>query len=487
VIAAIEPADGLRALGPEAALAAGLCAVLLSDLRPALRARRLAPWIGVAAAAVGLLLAAGGPSGAIGAMLAVDSLTALARLLILGGTAAVLLAGAGERRDGGDHGAWAASVLAIGLGALVTAAASNLVSLWLGLELIALPSYVLAAFRRGDRRAAEAGMKFVLFGGASSALMLYGASHVYGITGHSDFAGIGAVLAQGVELPVAAALCLAGVGIAYKLTLVPFHLYAPDVYQGAPALSVAAASAVPKVAAAAALVRALQLAVPASFVPPPALATTLASLAALGMLVAAFTAVAQRDAKRIVAFSGVGHGATLLLAIACGTRSDAVAVVAFYLLAYVAANTGALVCLSVLEREHGSADLGALAGAMRRRPWVATALCVFLFSLAGVPPLAGFLAKWGVLQQALDGGLAAGGTPGLAWAALAALLATAIAAWAYLLIVRAAVLAPAVGEAAPPPRLPWPAAVVLVACAAATVAAGLWLDGFDVLARSLAP
>ena len=370
-------------------------------------------------------------------------------------------------------------MLALALGALVTASASNLVSLYLGLELMSLAGYALAGWKAGDRRSAEAGMKYVLFGSAASGVMLFGMSHLYGLTGHLDFAGIGQALGQDMPFAVVAALLLAGVGIAYKLALVPFHFYAPDVYQGAPAVAVAVLGTVPKIAAAAVLVRAILTTVPAELVPPAALGWTLALAAMASLLVAAFTAVVATDAKRIVAFSAIGHAGAVILAVAALPGQGAIAAAAFYLAAYTVANIGALLCLAVFERERGSASLTALAGAMRQRPWLTAALCLFLFSLAGVPPLAGFLAKWGVLREIL----AAGQEPGrahLTWAALVLLLSTAVSAWAYLLVVRAAVLQPA-AEQPRPARLAPGTVAVLALCALATVALGLWLDGFSAI------
>jgi NADH-quinone oxidoreductase subunit N len=371
-------------------------------------------------------------------------------------------------------------VLGIGLGGMLVAAAANMLTMWLGLELISLSSYALAAWRARDRRAAEAGMKYVLFGGAASGLMLFGISHLYGLTGHLDFAGIGAAFAVRMPLAVVAALLMAAVGVAYKLTVVPFHFYAPDVYQGAPALSVAAVGAVPKLASAAVLLRGLASVLPPTLVGAEQVGLVLAVAAIASLAVASLTALAQRDAKRIVAFSGIGHGGTVLLAIASQPSSAASASAVFYLFAYAAANLGALLSLSVLERDFGSCELNKLAGAMRRRPWVTAGLCMFLFSLAGVPPLAGFTAKWAVLQQALGGGGV------MVAAALVLLASTAVFAWAYLLIVRAAVLAPAPEQArASGLRLSWQTGLVLFACAAATIGLGLWLDGLPTLARSL--
>lgn len=472
-------------LAPEAALLAGFVAILVSDLLPSLPARRVGPWLGIAACAVGFGFALVGGGGAVASMLAVDAEARLARLLILPLAALVLLAGAGERRHGSDSGAWSASVVALAFGASLAGAACNFVSMWLGLEVMALASYTLVAFRGGDRRAAEAGMKFVLFGGAASATMLFGISHVYGATGCLDFAGIGAALQGGVPTGVGAALLLAGVGLGYKLTLVPLHFYAPDVYQGSPALGVAAVSTLPKVAAAAVLVRGLQLAVPGAVVPTATLATGMAVLAAISTLFASFTALVQGCAKRIVAFSGIGHGAAVVLAVACLPGREAIAAAGFYLLAYVGSNVGALVCLSVLERRMGSCQLGALAGSWQREPWVTGLLCLFLLSLAGVPPLAGFLGKWGVLQLAFARGLAAGGPAALTIAALLFLLASAVSAWSYLLIVRSAVFAPAAApDSERRERLPLATVVVLVLCLAATLAVGLWLDGLTVIARA---
>ncbi len=485
---AFAEAFPLALVRPEAALTGGLLAILASDLSPGANARRLGPVLGIVSCAVAMWLACAAPVGNVGTMLAIDGVTTLARLLILPLTAFLLLGGMGERRHGNDTGAWSASVVAVGLGALIAAAAANFVALWLGLELVALAGYTLVAFRGGDRRSAEAGMKFVLFGGAVSAVMLFGISHVYGATGHLDFVGIGAAFASGAPVLAGFALLLAGAGIAYKLTLAPFHFFAPDVYQGSPAIAVATVSTLPKIAAAAALVRILMTAVPPSLLAPVTLGGAIAVLAAVSMLLASFTALVQRDAKRIVAFSGIGHGAAVVLAIGCLPSREAAAAAGFYLLTYVGSNAGALLCLSVLERARGSTSLADLAGSWRSQPWVSSLLCLFLLSLAGVPPLAGFLGKWGVLQQALAAGMAPGGSSAMVVAVLLFLLATAVSAWSYLLVVRAVVFAePAAANERTQRREPVALAtrVVLGVSTVATFGFGLWLDGLVALARML--
>ncbi|MDW8373566.1 MAG: proton-conducting transporter membrane subunit [Planctomycetota bacterium] len=476
--------ETLMILAPELILTATLLAVLLSD---AARWRSFAYLLALSGTLCALLASALAPRGTVGDQLAIDAWAALARPAILL-SAVLLLMAARSLHDDDDGPAWAALLLALALGALVTAASAHLLPLWLGLELMSLSGYALAGWRAGSRRSAEAGMKYVLFGGAASALSLYGMSHLYGLAGRLDFAGIGAMLAVDQPLPVTAALLIASVGLAYKLTLVPFHYYAPDVYQGAPPLAVASVGTLPKIAAIAVLVRALSSAVPESLVSPASVGGLLALLATASLLVAALTAVVARDAQRIIAYSAIAHAGSMVLALAARPHSSATAAAAFYLAAYVPATIGALLALALLAPTAGRTALVELAGSGQRRPWTGVALVVCLASLAGLPPLAGFLAKWGVLRAALEVGLGAPERSVLLWAAGALLLSTAISAWAYLLIIRAVFFQPAPAQqttAASP--LPPGVAAVLALCVAATLALGLWLSGFAVLLHSLHP
>ena len=191
-----ELANALAPLLPEGLLAATIGAVLLIDLDAKSRASGRGVWVGIAGCIAAFAAVVMAPAGGEVSTQVIDSGAVLARLLILTVTTLLLFAGAGEQRGTPDRGAWTACVLGSGLGSLLVAGAGSLVSLWLGLELVALSGYVLVAWRPGDRRAAEAGMKFVLFGGAASGLMLFGISHLYGLTGRFDFVGIGAALAR---------------------------------------------------------------------------------------------------------------------------------------------------------------------------------------------------------------------------------------------------------------------------------------------------
>jgi len=484
-----------RLLLPETILAGGLLATLLTSLGKGPAWRKLAATIAAAAAIGAFVASLDAGAGAVGttiagdsfvdhtvAMLRVDAIATIVRPAITALLALCVFARSIDRDDAGDGEAWHACTLGIGLGALLVTSAANTIPMWLGLELVSLGSYALAAWRGGDRRAAEAGMKYVLFGGAATGLMLFGTSHLYGLTGHLDFAGIGHVLGQGASPATAAALCLAAVGAAYKLTVVPFHVYAPDVYQGAPPTSVAVVATLPKLAAGAVLLRALPLVLPANVAPPGTAAAGLAIVAFVSLAVGAVMATVQRDARRILAFSGIGHGGTAVLAMAAmpgATSGGAASATLLQLLAYAAAAFGAFVCLGILERDTNSTDLEALRGAGRRRPWTTGALCLFLASLVGIPPLAGFLAKWAVIAAAV----AAGPWPFAAVGAL--LVTTAVFAFAYLRIVRAAVLTEPAHEipCAPPP---WPATLAVVVAALVVLGLGLWLDVLAVLTRELA-
>lgn len=429
----------LHAWLPEAVLAGGALMALIADLAErGTHRRRAAGWAALAVAALALLavpFAAGA------------GLQQAARVGILAATLLAVLIGQGSGAGDRERGEFHLLVLGLAAGAMLMAGARDLLTLYVGLETTSLCGYCLAGWPVRGRLAAEAGIKYVLVGAIGSALFLYGASWAYGLSGTLDLAGLGAALPADRHAPaVLAALLLLGCGFAYKLALAPFHWYAPDVYQGAPAPAVAALAVLPKIGGFAALASFLILAVPPALRPQADELICLAggATAVLGAL----AALRQDDAQRLLGFSAVSHAGAMLPLLACGAAG--IGSLAFYLLAYAAMNLAAFAALSLLVRD--GAALARLAGAWRRQPIAACALALAAAALAGVPPLAGFLAKWTMLQ-----GLAVEAVAG-SWphavAALAVLAASAIAIAAYLKLVRAAWVddggagpAPAAGEA----------------------------------------
>jgi NADH-quinone oxidoreductase subunit N len=433
--AAPSALEALALLAPEALVAAAIPAVLLLDMAVPKRHAGLLRWCAALACVLAAAVAGQAPLGTVGDLVRVDATALLARVVVLcAGAAGLVCLPVQPQRSA------AAVVAALGtvLGALMAAGAQHLLVLWLGLELIALAGYGLVALLGADRRGAEAGLKFALFGGFASALVLFGSSHLYGLSGAFDFTALGNTLAR---LPATglAALVLVGCGLAYKLALVPLHLYAPDVYQGTKAAGLLVVGVVPKLSVLAALAHGLQWALPEAALAGAGQA--LAAAAALSLLVASLVVVGERDGKRILAFSGIGQAATAVLALACLPAAEGLRAALLQGVAYVVGGGGAFVCLARLEAVAGSGAAAAVAAAARRCPWTTAGLAVCLSSLVGLPPLVGFVAKWSVLAVALA-------APWPSFALLAAcvlVLSTVLFAFAYLQLLRDLVFAPPAG------------------------------------------
>lgn len=421
----------LALLAPEALVAAAIPAVLALDMALPKARAGLLRWLGAGCCVAAAAIASLARQGELGDLLRVDATATLARVVVLlAGAASLVCLPAPPRRAA----AAVVAVLGTVLGALMAAVAQHLLVLWLGLELVALAGYGLVALLGADRRAAEAGLKFALFGGFASALVLFGSSHLYGLAGAFDFTALGNTLAR---LPATglAALVLVGCGLAYKLALVPLHLYAPDVYQGTPAAGLLVVGVVPKLGVLAALVHGLQAALPEAA--SPGAGQALGAAAALSLLVASMVVVGERDGKRILAFSGIGQAAAAVLALACLPAGEALRAALLQGVAYVVGGGGAFVCLARLEAAAGSGEPSALARAAQQSPWTVAGLGVCLASLVGIPPLFGFVAKWSVLAVAFA-------APGWSWPAVAAavlVVSTVLFAFAYLQLLRGLVFA----------------------------------------------
>ena len=312
------------------------------------------------------------------------------------------------------------------LGMLMMISANDLIALYLGLELQSLALYVVAAINRDSVRSTEAGLKYFVLGALSSGMLLYGASLIYGFTGQTTFAGIAAAL-EGTEssLGLIFGLVFLISGLAFKVSAVPFHMWTPDVYEGAPTPVTAFFAAAPKVAAMAMFIRVMVN----PFEPVTAdwqQIITFISIAS--MLLGAFAAIGQRNIKRLMAYSSIGHMGFALVGLAAGNEVGVRGVI-IYILIYMAMTLGAFACILAMRRRDGMVeDITDLAGLSKTNPIMAFMLAMILFSLAGIPPLAGFFAKFYVFLAAIEAGLYV--------LAVIGVLASVVGAYYYLTIIK---------------------------------------------------
>ncbi len=334
----------------------------------------------------------------------VDPFTKIMKLLTLTGAAGALVLSIDYwRGEGGVKFEYPVLVLLATTGMLMMISANDLIALYVGLELQSLALYVLAAFRRDSARSSEAGLKYFVLGALSSGLLLYGASLIYGFTGSTEFARIAEVLqSSGASLGLIFGLVFLLAGFAFKISAVPFHMWTPDVYEGAPTPVTAFFAAAPKLAAMALMVRTLFTAFPAVSVEWQQIVTFLA-IASMGL--GAFAAIGQTNIKRLMAYSSIGHMGYALVGLAAGT-AEGVQGVIVYLAIYLAMTLGTFACILAMRRQGRLIEeIDQLAGLSRTSPIMAFMLAMLLFSLAGIPPLAGFFAKFYVFLAAIHAGL----------------------------------------------------------------------------------
>jgi NADH-quinone oxidoreductase subunit N len=319
-------------------------------------------------------------------------------------------------------------LLASLLGMNLMAASANLVMLYLAIETTSIPLYVLAGFLRSDDKSTEAGFKYLLFGALTSTVMLYGFSLLYGFTGTADIYAIAAALPQGLFLGVVFLLL---VGLGFKVSIVPFHFWAPDVYEGAPTPVAGFLSTVSKAAGFAVLVRLFVVAFPLD---AQAWSMILAVLAAVTMTLGNLLAIGQKNLKRMLAFSSIAHAGYTLIGVAAIYVSDAglsslgVTSVVFYLIAYIATNLLAFGIVTAYSRVVHSDDIPAYNGLSRRHPWLALAALIAFLSLAGMPPFGGFIAKVLVFAAAVK--------VGLVWLAIVGIINSIFGVYYYLIVIK---------------------------------------------------
>jgi len=393
---------------PETILEVVSLLVLLVDLgllRKSAQATRMAAacttgLLGSALAIVWLLAHPQAPSIAEGALVATP-LVAAVQIGILILTALVFLLSV-KAQFSRNPGELVAIVLLGTTGMLLVTAARDLLVIFVALELLSLSLYVLTAFAKSSGQSADAALKYYLFGGMSAALMLFGFSYLYGLTGTTSLSGIAESLAtQGVTPLLVVSLVLVAAGLGFKVAAVPFHLWAPDTYQGAPAPVAALIASGSKVASFTVLI-----ALTGGFIASPAYTqgstwiVLLVWMAAGSIVLGNLAALVQTSVRRLLAYSAVAHAGYMLLGIAAHTEQSGAAVL-YYALTYALTTVGAFGVIAVVERSAGSDRLDAFAGLSRRNPLLAGTILIFLLSLAGIPPLVGFWAKFNLFAAVL--------------------------------------------------------------------------------------
>jgi NADH-quinone oxidoreductase subunit N len=284
---------------------------------------------------------------------------------------------------------------------MVMISANDLISLYVGLELQSLAIYVICAFDRDNVRSTEAGLKYFVLGALSSGMLLYGASLTYGFTGTVSFQGIAAALQGPQSAGVIFGLVFIAAGLAFKISAVPFHMWTPDVYEGAPTPVTAFLAAAPKMAAMAMTVRVFVGAFPGIH---SQWVQIVVFLAIASMALGAFAAIGQRNIKRLMAYSSIGHMGYALVGLASGT-TEGVNGVLVYMSIYLAMTLGTFACILAMRRDGKLVeDIDDLSGLASAQPGMAFLLGMLLFSLAGIPPLAGFFAKFYVFAAAIKAG-----------------------------------------------------------------------------------
>ena len=398
-------------------------------------AARAITWASVATLAVAAVLVApvlcAGASGngtlAFSGLFSADALAAFAKLLVfVSAGAALLVSPAWFGRLGAYRAEYPVLVLLAVLGMCLMVSATNLLTLYLGLELSALASYVLAAILRDDERSAEAGLKYFVLGSLASGILLFGISLTYGFTGTIAFEGIAASLEGGLSTGASFGVVFILVGLAFKISAVPFHMWTPDVYEGAPTPVTLFFASAPKVAA---MVLTMIVTLGAFGSQPAAWQPIVVFVALASIVVGALGAIGQDNIKRLLAYSSINNVGFVLIGLACATEAGASAMLV-YLAIYVPMTVGGFVAVLMLKDADGNPveSIDQIAGLSRERKVLAACIAMIMFSLAGIPPLLGFWGKFVVFQAAVEADLVALAAVGIA--------ASVIGAFYYLKVVK---------------------------------------------------
>ncbi|UJW73330.1 NADH-quinone oxidoreductase subunit NuoN [Rhizobium sp. SL42] len=420
----------LHLVTPELILAVGALALLMIGVFSGDRATGT-----VTGLAVALLLAAGvcviwisGEGEAFNGAYIADGFARFMKILaLIGSITAMIMAVGHAKNDHLDKFEFPVLLVLATLGIMLMISANDLISVYLALELQSLALYVVAAINRDSLRSTEAGLKYFVLGALSSGMLLYGMSLVYGFTGNTGFDEIAAVLSVGEpQIGLIFGLVFIMAGLAFKISAVPFHMWTPDVYEGAPTPVTAFLAAAPKIGAMAIFVRV----VIDAFLPIFAeWQQIVVFISIASMVLGSVAAIGQRNIKRLMAYSSIGHMGYALVGLASGTAGG-VSGVLLYMAIYLVMTLGTFACIMAMRQKEGGnvENIDDLAGLSTTRPFMAFVLTALMFSLAGIPPLAGFFAKYFVFVAAIEAKLYA--------LAIIGVLASVIGAFYYLRIVK---------------------------------------------------
>jgi NADH-quinone oxidoreductase subunit N len=399
----ITEIPGLNLALPELILAIGAMALLMIGVFSGKSASGLVSGLAIALlVAAGFMLFNSDETGtAFSDAFILDDFAKLMKLLVIAGSVlAITMSVNFMKREQIDKFEFPVLIILATLGMMLMVSANGLIALYLGLELQSLSLYVLAAINRDSVRSTEAGLKYFVLGALSSGMLLYGASLIYGFTGHTDFAGIAeAMSGAGRSLGLIFGLVFLMAGLAFKISVVPFHMWTPDVYEGSPTPVTAFFSAAPKVAAMSLLIRV----VIDAFEPITSdWQQILVFMAIASMSLGAFAAIGQTNIKRLMAYSSISHMGFALVGLASGTQAGVNGVI-LYMIIYMVMTLGTFVCILSMRRKDGMVEeINDLAGLSKNNPTMALFLTILMFSLAGIPPLAGFFAKYFVFLAAIQ-------------------------------------------------------------------------------------
>ncbi|MEQ9144657.1 MAG: NADH-quinone oxidoreductase subunit NuoN [Parvibaculaceae bacterium] len=362
-----------------------------------------------------------------GGAFVMDGFAIVMKCLVLAGSAlAIVMAMGFMAREKMERFEFPILILLATLGMMMMVSANGLIALYMGLELQSLALYVVASFNRDSARSTEAGLKYFVLGALASGMLLYGSSLIYGFSGTTNFDTLtGIIQADGVSVGLVFGLVFLLAGLAFKISAVPFHMWTPDVYEGAPTPVTAFFAAAPKIAAMALFLRVMYggFAYAAAEWQQVVVFISIASMA-----VGAFAAIAQTNIKRLMAYSSIGHMGFALVGLGAGTVEGVQGVV-IYLTIYLIMNAGVFCCILAMRHKEGPVEeISDLAGLSRNQPLLAAVFAMLMFSLAGIPPLAGFFAKFYVFLAAINAGLYA--------LAIIGVLASVVGAFYYLRIIK---------------------------------------------------